>query len=99
MFIPGILLMSCFLAVRFLRVTFLFLREVVRDLDFAFGLLIPGIFCISCCATIGTVGTSITAINKGVEIKREANLIRLMLFILPPERSNKRGRVKALLSS
>jgi len=42
MFIPGILLTSCFFAVCLLRTGFRFFRIVTFDLDFAFGLLIPG---------------------------------------------------------
>src|SRR5437588_811148 len=58
MFIPCMFPMSCFFAVRLFRVVFLFFRDVVFDLDFAFGLLIPGILDISCCARTGKVATN-----------------------------------------
>src|SRR5439155_26918427 len=61
MFIPGILLMSCFFAVCFFSAVFLFLGDVAFGLDFAFGLLIPGMLDISCCASTGRLATSRTA--------------------------------------
>src|SRR6266851_763808 len=86
MFIPAILLMSCFLAVRFLRVGFLFFRDVARDLDFAFGLLIPGILDISCCAKTGTLTTTSMTTNKHIHIARELNFNTSMPFIIPPRK-------------
>src|SRR2546425_11275650 len=83
MFIPGILLISCFLAVCFLPVGFLFFRDVAWDLDLAFGLLIPGILDISCCARTGMLATSSTAMNKNA-ITRELNLNTSVPFIIPP---------------
>jgi hypothetical protein len=47
-FIPGILLMSCFLARRLVRATLLFLGAAFRlAFDLAFGIFIPGMFCMS----------------------------------------------------
>jgi hypothetical protein len=47
-FIPGILLMSCFFAGRLFRATLLFLGVAFRLVfDFDFGIFIPGVFCMS----------------------------------------------------
>ena len=86
MFMPGILLMSCFVAVCLWRVGFLFFREVAVDLDFAFGLLIPGILDISCCARTGTLTSTSMATNKNIHIARELNFNTLMPFIIPPRK-------------
>ena len=48
MFIAGMLPILCFFAVDFLRVVVFFCRVVAFDLDFLFGLLIPGMLDISC---------------------------------------------------
>jgi hypothetical protein len=47
-FIPGILLMSCFLVGRLFRTTLRFLGAAFRvAFDLAFGIFIPGMFCMS----------------------------------------------------
>jgi len=47
-FFPGILLMSCFFAGRLVRATLLFLGAAFRlAFDLAFGIFIPGMFCMS----------------------------------------------------
>jgi hypothetical protein len=90
--IPGIFFMSFFFAICFLPVGLLFFRDVARD--FAFGLLIPGIFDISCCAWTGTLTTSNISAIKNAHLTRQLHLNGAMLFIIPPERFNKRGPVK-----
>jgi hypothetical protein len=87
MFMPGMLPMSCFFAVCFFRTTFLFFRVVAFALDFAFGLLIPGMLDISCCARTGKL-----AANRKVEktsaqtLIRKRNLVALTFFIIPLQR-------------
>ncbi|HAF16378.1 MAG TPA: hypothetical protein DCK93_22450 [Blastocatellia bacterium] len=89
MFIPGMLPMSCVFAVCFFLVAFLFFRSVAFDLDFAFGLLIPGIFDMSCWAKTGTLATTSTAANKSAHtVTRELKLNVSMLFIIPLESSS-----------
>jgi len=47
-FIPGILLISCFFAGRLVRAILLFLGVAFRlAFDLAFGIFIPGMFCMS----------------------------------------------------
>jgi len=79
--------MSCFLPGCFFRATFFFLRVVAFDFGFGFGLLIPGMLCMSCWATTVLVDVSIrqlaiTAIDA--EIRRK---IRILddLCIIPLE--------------
>ena len=82
MLIPGMLFMSCFFAVCFFRVVFLFFRVVA--LDFAFGLLMPGMLDISCWAKTGTQAKSRKAANKNVHtLTRNLQLNGLMLSIIP----------------
>jgi hypothetical protein len=86
-FIPGMLPMLCFFAVCFFRTTFLFFRVVAFALDFAFGLLIPDMLDISCCARTGELAT-----NRKVEkmsaqtliLKR--NFVALTFFIVSLQR-------------
>lgn len=84
-FIPGMLLMSCFFAVCFLRVVLFFFRDVPCDLDFAFGLFMPGILDISCWATTGIVATGSMQTKKNV-ITSELSLNTSMPFIIPPRK-------------
>ena len=84
MFIPGILLMSCFLAVCFLRVAFLFFRVVAFDLDFGFALLIPGMLDMSCWARTGKLATNRKAANKSPHtLTLKVKLNALMLLMIP----------------
>jgi signal transduction histidine kinase len=47
-FIPGMLLMSCFLVSRLFRAALLFFGAAFRAaVDLAFGIFIPGMFCMS----------------------------------------------------
>ncbi len=88
-FIPGMLLMSCFFAVCFFRAVFLFFRVVAFDfdLDFAFGLLMPGMLDISCWAKTGTQAKSRKAANKNVHtLTRNLKLNGLVLRIIPPRK-------------
>ena len=89
MFIPGMLLRSCFFAVCVFRVAFLFFRNLPFDLDFAFGLLIPGIFDMSCWAKTGRLATISTAAKQSASIvTRELNLSISILFIIPLEENS-----------
>jgi hypothetical protein len=92
MFIPDMLLMSCFLAVCLLRTVFFFFRDDVCDLDFAFGLFVPGMLCISRCAKTGTLPTVSTARNRNI-ITRELNLNKSMPLIVPPGKVPKLKRM------
>src|SRR6266536_3398074 len=81
------LLMSCFFAVCFFRVVFLFFRVVGFDLDFAFGLLMPGMLDISCWARTGTQAKSKKAANKNAHtLTRNMKLNGLMLPIISPRK-------------
>jgi hypothetical protein len=93
MFIPGIfmpdmLLMSCFFVVRlFLFATLLSLTAVFRrTFAFGFDIFIPGMFCMSWpCATTMTIVEGIspmitTALNPDIRMKAQ----KFDLFIVPP---------------
>lgn len=82
MFIPGILLMSCFLSL-FLRVPFLFFRDVAVESALGFDLLIPGMLDMSCCARTGMLATISISANKNTHARRELTLNASMLFIIP----------------
>ncbi len=84
MLIPCMLLISCFFAVCFFRVVFLFFRVVGFDLDFDFGLLMPGILDISCWAKTGTLAKSRKAANKNAHtLTHNLKLNGIVLFIIP----------------
>jgi hypothetical protein len=83
-FIPGMLLMSCFFTVCFFCAVFLFLGDVAFGLDFAFGLLIPGILDISCCARTGKLATNRQAAKTNAHtLICKLKLIVLTFFIIP----------------
>jgi hypothetical protein len=84
MSIPGMLPMSCFLAVCFFRVGFFFVPDVGFDLGFLCGLFIPGMLDISCCAWTGRLATSsVAATNSAHTPARVLNLNASTLFIIP----------------
>jgi hypothetical protein len=100
MLIRGMLLMSCLWAVGFLRVAFLFFRDVALELALGFDLLIPGMLDMSCCARTGKQTTSSISVNKNMHLTRELNLNELMLFIISPRKvPDQRRTVKRLTSS
>jgi hypothetical protein len=71
-FIPGISILGilpiwCFLVACLLLAGFLFFRDVELDFDFPLGLLIPGIFDISCWARTGTVAATSRTENRSAQ--------------------------------
>jgi hypothetical protein len=78
MFIPGMLAMSCFFPVCFFGAVLLFLLVV------AFGLLIPGMLDISCCARTGKLATKRTiARTNDQTLICKRKFIALTFFIIP----------------
>jgi len=72
----------CFLAVCFVRVVFLVFLFVAFGLDC--GLLIPGMFDMSCCARTAVLPISNIAAHRiGHSLADKLNLTRSMLFIYP----------------
>ncbi|HAF14133.1 MAG TPA: hypothetical protein DCK99_10645 [Blastocatellia bacterium] len=79
--------MSCLFAVCFFRVAFLFFRVVAFDLDFAFGLLIPGMLDISCCARTGRLATHRKTANRSARtLTRNVKLNVVTLFMVTPRK-------------
>jgi len=87
MLIPGMLLMSCFFPVCLFRAVFFFFLAGGFDLDFDFGLLMPGMLDISFWAMTGMPPKIRKAANKNAHtLTRNLKLNGLMLSIIPPRK-------------
>src|SRR6266850_4335846 len=82
MFISGMLPMSCFFAGCFFRVAFLFFGDLT--LDCSFGLFIPGMLDISCCARTGKLAIKRTiARTDDQTLICKRKFLALTFFIIP----------------